>query len=191
MSGKLNKLKMKFKKELEKKNNMKKEILDSLSEEECKNNDNNNNIVINDIIVNNYENNVVLNENKNDNLGCESNIVMSNIVVNVKKDNLKKMGYVDFEDWNKHENHVYIGRNMNFYVKGTLSSKWRNIFSVKKFGRDECLRLYEEYIRKSDLYNDLDELNGKVLGCWCAPEGCHGDVLFKLLKEKNEKNCSK
>ena len=26
----------------------------------------------------------------------------------------------------------------------------------------------------------LPELKGKVLGCWCAPEGCHGDVLAEL-----------
>jgi hypothetical protein len=27
----------------------------------------------------------------------------------------------------------------------------------------------------------LPELSGKVLGCWCKPERCHGDVLSKLL----------
>lgn len=27
---------------------------------------------------------------------------------------------------------------------------------------------------------DLHELKGKVLGCWCAPNSCHGDVLTEL-----------
>ena len=57
------------------------------------------------------------------------------------------MGYNDFEDWVKNNENVYIGRNMNFYVKGALGSKWRNKFSVKKYGREECLRLYEECMK--------------------------------------------
>lgn len=105
-------------------------------------------------------------------------------VVNVKKENLKKMGYNDFEHWAKDDSHVYIGRNMSFYVKGAVGSKWANKFSVKKYSRDGCLEMYKEYIKKSDLYNELDELEGKVLGCWCKPERCHGDVLMELLREK-------
>lgn len=27
------------------------------------------------------------------------------------------------------------------------------------------------------------ELKGKVLGCWCAPEPCHGDVLAEIANE--------
>lgn len=30
--------------------------------------------------------------------------------------------------------------------------------------------------------NSLHELNGKVLGCWCAPGPCHGDVLVELFE---------
>ena len=29
----------------------------------------------------------------------------------------------------------------------------------------------------------IPELNGKVLGCWCKPSACHGDILIKLFKE--------
>jgi hypothetical protein len=32
----------------------------------------------------------------------------------------------------------------------------------------------------------LEFLRGKVLGCWCKPENCHGDVILKLLKETEE-----
>ena len=34
----------------------------------------------------------------------------------------------------------------------------------------------------------LIELEGKVLGCWCHPEPCHGDILVKLLREKRAAN---
>jgi hypothetical protein len=72
---------------------------------------------------------------------------------------------------------------MNFYVKGTFESKWKNPFTVKKHGIDKCLVLYEQLIRET-LYDDLEELDGKVLGCWCKPNRCHGDILIRLLDEK-------
>jgi hypothetical protein len=67
----------------------------------------------------------------------------------------------------------------------TKKSKWCNPFSVKKYGLDECLRLYREYIlsNKKLLY-ELEELRGKTLGCWCKPDKCHEDVLIELLNKK-------
>lgn len=50
--------------------------------------------------------------------------------------------------------------------------------------RDECLVLYEHYLRNSKLVNDIEELRGKTLGCWCKPKKCHGDVILKILKER-------
>jgi hypothetical protein len=36
---------------------------------------------------------------------------------------------------------------------------------------------------------DITELKDKVLGCWCKPLNCHGDVILKKLQElENEKN---
>ena len=104
-------------------------------------------------------------------------------VVDVHKKELQKHGYRDLLHWQENTDHIYIGRNMSFYVPGAVKSKWSNSYSVKKYGRDECLQKYEEYLRNSDLMNQLRELEGKVLGCWCAPESCHGDILVKVLKE--------
>ena len=99
-------------------------------------------------------------------------------LVNVKKAELLKQNYKDFEDWIHYEDHIYIGRDMSYYVKGTYKSLWCNPFSVKKYGRAECLKLYKEYIRNDkNLYNNLDKLHNKTLGCWCVPEKCHGDIL--------------
>ena len=72
---------------------------------------------------------------------------------------------------------------MEFYVPGAKKSKWSNPFSVKKYGRKECLVLYEDYIRNSSLINDIKELENCTLGCWCSPESCHGDILIKILNE--------
>ena len=108
-------------------------------------------------------------------------------VVNVKKTELKKNGYKDFQDWNKKSNHLYIGRNMNAYVPGTYGSIWKNPFLLKKFTLEDSLKKYEEHVRSTTLYDQLDELDGKVLGCWCKPLACHGDVLLKLIEEKKVK----
>ncbi len=40
------------------------------------------------------------------------------IVVDVHKEALVKRGYRDFADWAARPGHVYVGRNMSFYVKG-------------------------------------------------------------------------
>lgn len=86
----------------------------------------------------------------------------------------------------KKENYdVYIGR----------PSKWGNPFTHIKDGstlakhivnsRDESVSAYCEWITKGNgkhLLNDLHELKGKTLGCWCKPQSCHGDILVELIK---------
>ena len=69
---------------------------------------------------------------------------------------------------------VYIGRG----------SKWGNPFVIGKDGdRDEVIRKYANYIlHKPELLADLHELKDKVLGCYCAPKACHGNVLVKLTE---------
>jgi hypothetical protein len=52
-------------------------------------------------------------------------------VISVKKKNLNKLGYSDLEEWLEDSNHVYIGRDMTFYVKEAVGSKWQNPFPVK------------------------------------------------------------
>lgn len=65
---------------------------------------------------------------------------------------------------------VYIGR----------PSKWGNPYSIGKDGdRTEVIDKYKEHLRgRPDLIEDArSELKGKTLGCWCAPQLCHGDIL--------------
>jgi hypothetical protein len=72
----------------------------------------------------------------------------------------------------RERHHVYIGR----------PSKWGNPFVVGKHGeRGECIALYERWVLENGaLMGALGELRGLVLGCWCAPRACHGDVLVRL-----------
>jgi len=114
-------------------------------------------------------------------------------VVNIKKTHLQPE-YKNLLEWLQDESHVYIGRNMSFYVDGAFGSKWANPFKVAKPGKkykkgtyyslDESVKLYEEHVRNSpELMAALPELRGKTLGCWCKPAKCHGDVLVKLVNE--------
>lgn len=80
---------------------------------------------------------------------------------------------------------VYIGRSCHRGGWNLSKSKWHNPFVVGKHGDvTEVLFQYENHVRNSYLINDIDELYGKTLGCWCAPNYCHGHILQKLLREK-------
>ena len=70
---------------------------------------------------------------------------------------------------------VYIGR----------PSKWGNPFAVGRDGtRVQVIARYEHWVRSQpELIAALPELEGKTLGCWCAPNACHGDVLARLAAE--------
>lgn len=75
----------------------------------------------------------------------------------------------------KRERHdVYIGR----------PSKWGNPYTVGRDGsRADVIARYELWLAgQPELLAALGELAGKTLGCWCAPEPCHGDVLVRLAE---------
>lgn len=70
---------------------------------------------------------------------------------------------------------VYIGR----------PSKWGNPFSAEEYGRTEAIKKYKEYILNTpELLYSLHELDGKILGCYCKPLSCHGDVLVELRQQQ-------
>lgn len=78
---------------------------------------------------------------------------------------------------------VYIGR----------PSKWGNPWSHKEGTtaqykcetREEAIQKYAEWLfRQNDLLSVLKiELKGKVLGCWCDPQDCHGHILAELAND--------
>jgi len=80
----------------------------------------------------------------------------------------------------------YIGRG----------SRFGNPFMIGKDGnREEVILLYEEYIRKlieekiegknnPKLPNAIYDLpEDAILGCYCKPKNCHGDIIIKIWKE--------
>ena len=71
---------------------------------------------------------------------------------------------------------VYIGRG----------SKWGNPYRIGVDGtRGEVIEKYRDYIlNNKELLDDLPELKGKILGCWCSPKRCHGEVLLELIEQQ-------
>src|SRR5436190_17509659 len=69
---------------------------------------------------------------------------------------------------------IYVGR----------PSKWGNPFRAGFDGtRAEVIARYESHLNESGLINDIAELRGKDLVCWCTPKRCHADVLLRLANE--------
>ena len=67
------------------------------------------------------------------------------------------------------------------FVRIDRQSKWGNPFVLGRDGdRETVIRRYAlEYLpAQPALLAAIGELRGKALGCWCAPEGCHGDTLI-------------
>ena len=77
---------------------------------------------------------------------------------------------------------IYIGRpsiwgNPFSHLPNTLAK-----FKVKD--RDEAISQYREYLLSNQkLMSQLVELKGKILGCWCKPLACHGDILAELANK--------
>ena len=75
----------------------------------------------------------------------------------------------------KNGRYVYIGR----------PGRWGNPYPIREgCDRTQCIEKYRQYFtRKSELHQKLEALQGKVLGCFCHPEPCHGHELVKHLGE--------
>ena len=77
---------------------------------------------------------------------------------------------------------VYIGRA----GKGK-DGYFGNPFKLNSFdSREATIELYRKYFYER-LETDLEfkrrihELKGKILGCFCKPYACHGDVIAEYL----------
>lgn len=92
--------------------------------------------------------------------------------------------------YNKHHGNapkdaVYVGRPSGFGNPFTHLESSLAKYKVKT--RDEAVEKYREWVLAPEqavlYYRIREELAGKDLVCWCAPEKCHADVLLEIANE--------
>ena len=73
---------------------------------------------------------------------------------------------------------IYIGR----------PSRYGNPYIIGRDGtREEVIAKYREYVLgNKELLESLPDLKDKVLGCYCKPQKCHGDILVELINNGQE-----
>ena len=88
----------------------------------------------------------------------------------------------------KPTNHVVHCKRDRFDVYIGRPSKWGNPFVIGRDGtREEVIAKYEAWLRtQPHLVVALPELRRKVLGCWCSPQRCHGEVLARLANQPTD-----
>jgi hypothetical protein len=92
---------------------------------------------------------------------------------------LRKRHFKD-KSLNNFPNTVYVGR----------PSKWGNPFTVKQYGREECLKKYDQWVKLQMVIDPdfLKPLKGKNLVCFCKlSEKCHADILLKYANSEVKK----
>ena len=81
---------------------------------------------------------------------------------------------------------VYIGRPSPY--GNPFSHKLGTQAEVKVNTLEEAIACFEGWVmQQPELIAKIKlELKGKILGCWCAPKQCHGDILAKIANEEDE-----
>jgi hypothetical protein len=70
------------------------------------------------------------------------------------------------------------------FVRIDRASKWGNPFEMPEDGaRPDVVGNYTKFYlpHKPGLLRRMDTLGGKVCGCWCHPEECHGHVIAEIV----------
>jgi hypothetical protein len=84
---------------------------------------------------------------------------------------------------------VYIGRPSIWGNPYTHINDKKTAAQFIVSSREEAIEKYEDYLRNNkELLELLPTLKDKILGCWCSPKPCHGDILIKLYNEYFQKD---
>lgn len=81
---------------------------------------------------------------------------------------------------------IYIGRSK----RGQPHNKWCNPYPIdesKGQTREVVIQKFREHLWKmiktgSITIQELKEMDGKILGCFCKPKSCHGDIIKAAIE---------
>jgi hypothetical protein len=104
---------------------------------------------------------------------------------------------MNLKDWMALPQNVYVGRKKVVFVPSENGGKERwppqdsplaNPYKVGRDGtREEVIALYRDHLLAQIAQgivriDTLKSLKGKNLGCWCAPEPYHADVIAEIVE---------
>ena len=74
-------------------------------------------------------------------------------------------------------------------VRIDRQTHWGNPFIIGKDGnREQVIAKYRAWVFNPENSHMIGlaqkELRNKVLGCWCAPNACHGDILLEIANSE-------
>jgi hypothetical protein len=74
------------------------------------------------------------------------------------------------------------------FVRVDRNTDWGNPFEMPADGeRAEVIEKFQRHYlpHKRGLLGRIEDLRGKVLGCWCHPEDCHGHVIQEIANKED------
>ncbi len=119
---------------------------------------------------------------------------METTVVSVRVKDIRPR-YQDLYEWCEDPNNVYIGRGgIVFIIRDGKKFRYPPASPfANPFKGDGAIDKYLSYLMDNIsagfiTLDQLEELKGKTLGCWCKTKetpdkSCHGDVILELIRE--------
>ena len=101
----------------------------------------------------------------------------------IRRLNLAKQGYSQVANISTDSALTRAAQEAGIYCQIDRKSIWGNPFILGDDGnRKTVIRSYSDYLEnKPSLRRKKHLLRGRILGCWCYPEPCHGSVLIREL----------
>lgn len=90
--------------------------------------------------------------------------------------------------------YVYIGRKMPRLAGSALGNPFKPSNYKDPLARQKCLDKYQTWLtlqkeQRTNAWSEVLRLaevaktEDIYLGCWCAPQSCHGDILKAVIEE--------
>jgi len=89
---------------------------------------------------------------------------------------------------------VSIGRQDGNHMNNTPVGDpgWLgNPYPKSQYGREKCIELFradfeERLASDAEFRAAVEDLRGEILGCYCKPKACHGDVIVEYIRDNQD-----
>lgn len=103
-----------------------------------------------------------------------------------RKRALLEQGIAVAVNMRRHGDLIAWAKQRGLFVRVDRATPLGNPFVIGRDGdRATVIARYRDHLRRRPaLLARLEDLRGKALGCWCAPEACHADALIEELERR-------